>query len=114
MYKRQGYTAESTITVDVNLPSLLAFTNGEGGQVLMVDTEANKIRAVCGSYDSGWQNILAFHSISGVMVFAVSSPTGTAYISANLNLATGMGIVQVLDLAGGANYSYVWHMPHAG
>jgi len=103
-----GYTAESTITVNVNLPSLLVFTNSEGGQVLMVDTDASKIRAVCGSYDSGWQDILAFHSISGVMVFAVSSPAGTAYISANLNLATGTGIVQVLDLAGGANYSYVW------
>jgi lactocepin len=107
-----GYTAESTITVNVNLPSLLVFVNGEGGQVLMIDTDANKIRAVCGSYDSGWQDVLAFHSISGIVVFAVSSPTGTAYISANLNLATGTGIVQVIDLAGSVNYSYVWHMPH--
>jgi lactocepin len=102
------YVTERTISVTVSLPSLLVFTNAEGGQVLMIDTDAQKIRAVAGSYDTGWQDLLSLNVIPGVMVYASGAPGSNAYISANLNLMTGSGIVQVIDIAGGANYSYIW------
>ena len=102
------YVKESTIAVSVSLPSLLVFANSEGGQVLMIDTDARKIRAVTGAYDTGWQDLLAFHVVPGVMVYASSAAGSNAYITANLNLMTGAGLVQVIDIAGGANYSYVW------
>ena len=107
-----SYVKESTISVSVSLPSLLMFSNADGEQILLIDTAAHKIRAVTASYDTGWQDLLAFHVVPGVMVYASSAAGSNAYIAANLNLMTGAGLVQVIDIAGGANYSYVWRRPH--